>query len=175
KLHTGKSFALPFDALVVFSTNMSPSQLMDEAFLRRIPHKIEVPAPSAEQFRTIFRSVAARRHIEVNDRAIDFVVSELTERNSFSLAGYQPGFLLDQAEAFCKFEGRAPQVDEEILSFGLSNLYTKDSPGRRDSFLPDISQPGTAPGDRSFHMPSLGAAALSGFKEGSRVTHQAAV
>ena len=131
KLHTGKSFALPFDALVVFSTNMAPSQLMDEAFLRRIPHKIEVPAPGVEEYRTIFRRLASRRGITVADELIEFVIAELTVRNAFALAGYQPGFLLDQAMAFCKFEGREPIVDEEILRFAITNLYTEDSPGRR--------------------------------------------
>ncbi len=61
KLHTGKSFSLPFDALVVFSTNMPPGQLMDPAFLRRIPYKIEVTGPSPAEFGDIFRAVARAR------------------------------------------------------------------------------------------------------------------
>ena len=51
KLHTGKSFSLPFDGLVIFSTNLPLSQLMDPAFARRIPYKIEVPPPGREEYR----------------------------------------------------------------------------------------------------------------------------
>ena len=58
KLHTGKSFSLPFDELVVFSTNLSPRDLMDPAFLRRIPYKLEVTGPCPDDYRKIFRMIA---------------------------------------------------------------------------------------------------------------------
>ena len=48
KLHTGKSFSIPFDELVIFSTNLAPEDLMDPAFLRRLPYKIEIGTPSME-------------------------------------------------------------------------------------------------------------------------------
>ena len=131
KLHTGRSFQIPFDELVVFSTNLSPSSLMDPAFLRRIPHKIEVGAPSEEIFRTIFRAVGKARGVEVAEEAITFVVEELTVRNDFPLAGYQPGFLIDQVLAVRKYEGGPPVADADTLSFALANLYTEDAPGRR--------------------------------------------
>ena len=58
KLHTGKSFSLPFDELVVFSTNLAPRDLMDPAFLRRIPYKMEIGGPTPEEYRKIFKLVA---------------------------------------------------------------------------------------------------------------------
>lgn len=131
KLHTGRSFQIPFDALVIFSTNLSPSRLMDEAFLRRIPHKIEVKGPSVDVYREIFHRAAVMRKLTVTDDAIDFVISELTERNDFVLAGYQPGFLLDQVLAVRKYEGGLPQADIDTLNFAIGNLYTEDTPGRR--------------------------------------------
>ena len=53
KLHTGKSFAVPFDELVIFSTNMEPSDLMDPAFLRRIPYKLEIGGPSRDDLNRV--------------------------------------------------------------------------------------------------------------------------
>ncbi len=129
KLHTGKSFALPFDQLVIFSTNMPPSQLMDGAFLRRLPYKIEVGAPSREQYREIFRGAARRHGLEATDEVIDFVLAELTERNDFPLAAYQPEFIVRQVVASCKFRGIPPQFHTDMLTFAIGNLYTKDSPG----------------------------------------------
>ena len=54
KLHTGKSFSIPFEELIIFSTNLEPEDLMDPAFLRRLPYKIEVGAPTLENFKRIF-------------------------------------------------------------------------------------------------------------------------
>ena len=58
-LHTGRKIEIPFDVLIVFSTNLAPRDLVDEAFLRRIRHKIEIGDPSFEEFREIFKRVAA--------------------------------------------------------------------------------------------------------------------
>ncbi|WP_137177527.1 hypothetical protein [Roseomonas sp. AR75] len=129
KLHTGKSFALPFDELVIFSTNMPPSQLMDPAFLRRIPYKIEVTGPSPTEFREIFRLVARARHLEAPDEAVDFVVSELTQRHGVALAAYQPAFLIGQVIAACRYRGIAPVMAREMLSAAIGNLHPKDGPG----------------------------------------------
>jgi hypothetical protein len=138
KLHTGKSFSLPFDELVIFSTNLSPSDLMDPAFLRRIPYKIEITGPTPEEFATIFRAVASARGIEADDAAITFVMSELTERRGVALAAYQPGFIISQVLAAAKFRGTAPSLQQEVLAWAIGNLHPKDGPGhalaaRRDT------------------------------------------
>lgn len=129
KLHTGKSFSLPFDELVIFSTNMSPSELMDPAFLRRIPYKIEVGAPDHETYRDIFRRTARARGLEVSDALIGYVIIALTEHNDFPLASYQPGFLIDQIVSTCKFLGEPAVLRKDLIDLAIGNLYTKDSPG----------------------------------------------
>lgn len=129
KLHTGKSFSLPFDELVIFSTNLAPSQLMDPAFLRRIPYKIEVPAPSKEEYRTIFDLVARARGLEPSGQIVDLVLKELTERNEFPLGGYQPGFIVSQVLAACKYRDVPPELHQHMVKSAIRNLYTKDSPG----------------------------------------------
>ena len=129
KLHTGKSFALPFDELVIFSTNLAPSELMDPAFLRRIPYKIEVGGPSKEDYRRIFRAVAKGAGFDEPDEMCQFVITELREKNDFPLASYQPKFIIDQVRAACKFRGIPPQFKPEFVERALKNLFTKDSPG----------------------------------------------
>jgi hypothetical protein len=129
KLHTGKSFSLPFDELVIFSTNLAPSQLMDPAFLRRIPYKIEIGGPSKEDYRKIFHAVARGAGFEDADEMAQFVIIELREKNDFPLASYQPKFIVDQVRAACKFRGIAPQFRAEFVERALKNLFTKDSPG----------------------------------------------
>ncbi|GAA0608330.1 AAA family ATPase [Craurococcus roseus] len=128
KLHTGKSFSLPFDELVIFSTNMPPGQLMDPAFLRRIPYKIEVTGPSPAEFGQIFRAVARARGVVATDEAIAFVISELAERQGVALAAYQPGFIVGQVLAACKYRGAPPACHRDVLAFAIGNLHPKEDP-----------------------------------------------
>jgi hypothetical protein len=129
KLHSGKSFELPFDELVIFSTNLSPGALMDPAFLRRIPYKIEVGGPTAEEYRQIFTALAGKFGLEVEDGMIEDVIDELRVRNDFPLAGFQPKFIIDQVLAAAKFDGARPRLTPDYVSLALRNLYTKDTPG----------------------------------------------
>jgi hypothetical protein len=126
KLQTGKSFSLPFDALIVFSTNLEPESLMDTAFLRRIPYKIKLPAPSEAAYRDIFRRAAARRGLALPDALVDVAIAELRRRD-IPLACYQPDFIAGQMEVYCQFHGRPPAANEALLLAALANLSTRDA------------------------------------------------
>lgn len=134
KLHTGKSFALPFDELVIFSTNLSPADLMDPAFLRRIPYKLEVGGPSPQEFRDIFKIVSKGLGLAPTDEIIDFVIQALTKHNDFPLASYQPKFIGDQILSACKFEAIPPAFRIDLVIQALNNLFTQDTPGYRRGF-----------------------------------------
>jgi len=123
KLNTGTSFLLPFDELLVFSTNLQPSDLMDPAFLRRISYKIKLFSPSREEYRQIFDSVARAYGLELIDEVFDFVVERLTVSGKFGLAYYQPKFICEQATETCKCFGLRPQLTKELAAEALSNLY----------------------------------------------------
>jgi len=140
KLHTGKSFSIPFDELVVFSTNLAPRDLMDPAFLRRIPYKLEVGGPTPQEFGQIFKLVAKAHGMDATDEIVDFVIRHLRVRHDFPLASYQPKFLIDQIRSACKFEGTAPQFRPDLLTTALGNLFTKDSPGYKEEAPADKSQ-----------------------------------
>jgi hypothetical protein len=133
KLHTGKSFAVPFDELVIFSTNMAPSDLMDPAFLRRIPYKLEIGGPSRDDFYKIFQAVATSQQLDLPDDIIDYVIEELQVKHDFELACYQAKFIVEQVVAACKYAGVAPRIDRALVHDALENLYTKDTRERRDS------------------------------------------
>lgn len=146
KLHTGKSFSIPFDELVVFSTNLSPRDLMDPAFLRRIPYKLEVNGPCPADYAKIFRIVAQSQGMEAPDAMIEFVITALTQQNDFPLASFQPKFIIDQVRSACKFEGIPPQFRPDLIVMALDNLYTKDTPGHRSGFsLQSVSGAAAAP------------------------------
>jgi predicted ATPase with chaperone activity len=123
KLNTGTSFSLPFDELLVFSTNLQPSDLMDPAFLRRISYKIKLFSPNREEYRQIFNGVARAYGLELIDEIFDFVVERLTVKGKFGLAYYQPKFICEQATEACKCFGLRPQLTKELAAEALSNLY----------------------------------------------------
>jgi hypothetical protein len=126
KLHTGKSFRIPFDELVIFSTNLSPRDLMDPAFLRRIPYKLEIGTPSPDDYRLIFRAVSRTLGLEAADEVIDYVMMKLHELGDVPFAGYQPKFIVDQVVAACKFEGIQAQYRPEFVDMAIANLQPRD-------------------------------------------------
>ncbi|MGP1397626.1 MAG: hypothetical protein ACTS3R_19155 [Inquilinaceae bacterium] len=125
KLHTGKSFEVPFDEMVIFSTNMEPDDLMDAAFLRRIPYKLEIPNPSPSDYRLIFSAIAKARGLDLADDMFAYVVDQLQTKNNQPLACYQPKFIVEQVIAASKFEGTEPRLSQELIAEALSNLYTR--------------------------------------------------
>ncbi|MBT5186534.1 MAG: hypothetical protein HOH19_07935 [Kordiimonadaceae bacterium] len=127
KLHSGKTFELPFDELVIFSTNLSPNDLMDPAFLRRIPYKLETKDPSIEAFKAIYNAVARKAGLELTDEIFDYTVNEITQEAGKSLAAYQPKFIIDQVKAACKYQGIELTFTKEVVAEGLANLYVQDS------------------------------------------------
>ena len=141
KLHTGKSFSLPFDELVIFSTNLAPRDLMDPAFLRRIPYKLEIPTPEPTEYRQIFKIVAKAMGLEASDEVVDWVLTELRVNNDFPLAGFQPKFIVEQVKSACKFEGIPAQFNRERVIMALGNLYTKDTPGAGVRSVPPLPVP----------------------------------
>ena len=127
KLHTGKSFMVPFDEIVIFSTNMEPDDLMDPAFLRRIPYKLEIPGPDEDTYRVIFQAVASKRGVTLESGVLDFIVHELTRGAGQPLACYQPKFIVEQVLAACKFAGVDAVLTQSLVAEALTNLYTKTS------------------------------------------------
>jgi hypothetical protein len=120
KLNTGASFTLPFDVLLMFSTNLQPADLMDAAFLRRIQYKIKLFEPTIDEYRRIFNGVARSRGLELHDDVFDYVVQKLTP---FGLAYYQPRFICDHALETCKSFKLPPLLTTELAGEALANLY----------------------------------------------------
>ena len=131
KLHTGKTFTIPFDELVVFSTNLAPHDLMDPAFLRRIPYKLKTMGPSVENFRTIFDEVSESRGLRLSDEIFHLVLSQVGERGS-GLACYQPKFIAEQVLAACKYQGVEPVYRQDLVLDALSNLYVAEDEDEED-------------------------------------------
>ena len=127
KLHTGKSFSIPFEELVIFSTNLEPEDLMDPAFLRRLPYKIEVGAPSLENYLRIFQMECESHKVEFAHEIFEYVVQKVQHGKGLDLAAYQPRFILDQVVASCRFMGIDPQFEQRFVDYAIDNLRVNRS------------------------------------------------
>jgi DNA polymerase III delta prime subunit len=122
KLHTGKSFCIPFEELIIFSTNLEPEDLMDPAFLRRLPYKIEVGPPSVDSYRQIFEIECAKYGFTISRDVFTDIVYKLTEEKGLELAAYQPRFIVDQVVASCRFMQMPPTFEPRFINNALNNL-----------------------------------------------------
>src|SRR5579859_2787851 len=119
KLHTGKTFSIPFEELVIFSTNLEPEDLMDPAFLRRLPYKIEVGAPSIENYKRIFESECKKQAVEMSDEIFEAVVQKITVEKGLELAAYHPRFIVDQVIATCRFMRLPPHFEARFIDYAI--------------------------------------------------------
>jgi energy-coupling factor transporter ATP-binding protein EcfA2 len=127
KLHTGKSLSVPFEELVIFSTNMEPEDLMDPAFLRRLPYKIEVGSPSLEIYQRIFQKECERRGMALPGELFDIIVYKIKSEKGLELAAFQPRFIVDQVVATCRFMKQDPHFEPRYIDYALNNLRVKRS------------------------------------------------
>jgi hypothetical protein len=134
KLKTGASFTVPFQEVVIFATNLDPEDLVDPAFLRRLPYKIEVGAPNLEQFRQIFDLECQRHSLILTEDMFKFMVYMIRQEKGLELAGFQPVFICDQVIATCRFLGKPPELKSPWVDYAINNLRTRRNPdSRRDS------------------------------------------
>lgn len=115
RLHTGRKVEVPFDVLIVFSTNLPPKDLVDEAFLRRLRHKIEIGDPSFEEYREIFRRVAQDKKIEYNDQGLAYLLQEWYIKRNRKLRASHPRDLCDQINDIASYLSVQPSMSREML------------------------------------------------------------
>jgi hypothetical protein len=128
-LHTGHSFQIPFDVIVVFSSNFVPQRLSDGAFLRRLGYKIEVPPASLDEYATLFRQACAGAGVAFDAAAFDYLLARHGERKVPLLACY-PRDLLRQLRDLARYEERAPILDRQSIDWAWDNYFAAGVAGR---------------------------------------------
>lgn len=114
-LHTGRKVEVPFDVLVIFSTNLPPRDLVDEAFLRRLRHKIEIKDPSYEEFRGIFKDVASAKNVPYSDSGLAYLLQEWYIRRERKLRASHPRDLCDQILDIARYLNVAPEMTPQMI------------------------------------------------------------
>jgi hypothetical protein len=124
-LQSGEKFTVPFDTLVIFSTNFHPNQIFDGAALRRIFFKIKIDGPSQENFLKIFAMVARKKKMPLDETALMHLMKVKFPTIQNNYANYQPVFLIDQMIAVCEFENIPYQMTPELIDRAWGNMFVR--------------------------------------------------
>jgi hypothetical protein len=122
-LPNGKKIQVPFDQLLVFSTNLEPHTLVDEAFLRRIPYKIEVIDPSEDEFRRLFELMAAKLGFEYRPEPVDHLIQKHYKQTGRPFRFCQPRDLLLQVRNYCAYRKHPPELTAEYFDLACENYF----------------------------------------------------
>ncbi|WP_372891017.1 ATPase [Rhodosalinus sp.] len=125
-LQSGEKFEVPFDTLVIFSTNFHPNKIFDQAALRRIFFKIKVDGPSQENFLKIFALVARKKGLPLDEASLVYLLQEKYPAIDNVYANYQPVFLIDQMLSICDFEGIPYQMTPDLIDRAWANMFVRD-------------------------------------------------
>lgn len=123
-LPTGKKIQIPFEQLIIFSTNLDPDSLVDEAFLRRVPYKIFVGDPSADEFRSLIKDVCASLGFPETPEAAEHLLG-FYARNERNIRRCHPRDLLTQVANFCKYRKLPMTIRPEYLDQACRSYFSQ--------------------------------------------------
>jgi hypothetical protein len=125
-LQTGQKFEVPFDVLLVFATNLKPSSLVDEAFLRRIRYKVFAESPTVREFHEIFRRCCADRHLAFDPSLVDGLLHDSLRPRNVALRGCHPRDLIDQALSLADYRGEPRVLNADLLEAACAGYFVDD-------------------------------------------------
>ena len=114
-LHTGQTVEVPFDVLPLFVTNLPPEELADEAFLRRIRYKVEIPDPTNEEFETIFRRVCEAHSLAHDEEVFAYLVRTYYDSTGRQMRGCHPRDIVEAIVDAARHDGKSPELTREAI------------------------------------------------------------
>ena len=124
-LHNGRKIEIPFEVLVVFSTNLPPKDLVDEAFLRRIRHKIEIVDPTYEEFKDIFRRMAEIKKVPFDEKGLAYLLQEWYIKRNRKLRSNHPRDILEQILDVSSYLSVEPAMSKELLDRACESYFVE--------------------------------------------------
>lgn len=122
-LQSGEKFIVPFDTLVIFSTNFHPNEIFDNAALRRVFFKLKIDGPTKEEFLKIFAIVAKAKKMPLDEASLLHLMTRKYAEVDNLYANFHANFLIDQMLAVCRYEGVANHMTPDLIDRAWSNLY----------------------------------------------------
>jgi SpoVK/Ycf46/Vps4 family AAA+-type ATPase len=117
---------VPFDVLLIFSTNLDPNQLADEAFLRRIKFKIEVKDPDELQYRRIWELVCSNRKVDLDPAGLDYLINKWYRPMNRPFRMCQPRDILDQMSCIAKYNMERVNFSPDLIDAACLTYFIRD-------------------------------------------------
>ncbi len=124
-LQTGSKVEMPFDVLIVFSTNLEPKDLVDEAFLRRIRHKIYVGNPTLEEYRELFRRYCKTKDVPYDENGLIYVLKEYYQKRHIEPRACHARDILDELLDIARYLNVPPTMSEELLQQACESYFVE--------------------------------------------------
>jgi len=124
-LHTGKKFELPFDALIIFSTNLKPQELVDEAFFRRIRYKIHFDNPSMDEYKEIFKNYCRAKNIVYNPIIVDYMQTEFYQKYNVEIRRCHPRDVIEQVVDIARYLNTPAALTKELVDAACHSYFVK--------------------------------------------------
>ena len=124
-MHTGMKFEIPFDQVSIFCTNLRPMDLVDEAYLRRIRHKIMIPHATEAEFREILRRVCAMQGIDYQEGVTDYLLDKYYRKTGRALAGSHPRDIIDQIIDLSRFLKEPAKFTAATVDAAAANYFVE--------------------------------------------------
>ena len=122
-LPSGKKIRVPFQQLILFSTNLEPEQLVDEAFLRRIPYKIRMDDPSDEEFQHLFQLYCTKFGCEYRKDVVNYLLDEHYKKCGRAKRRCHARDLLSQIKNYCSYNGLEFEIRPEYFDMAVSSYF----------------------------------------------------
>lgn len=122
-LHTGKKIEIPFDQLIVFSTNLAPRDLVDEAFLRRIQNKIHIDNPTLDQYREIFRRTCEQLNIPFDQDSLVYLLREYYVKPKRQLRACHPRDILRTLIGIARYLDEPAVLSTQLIDRACSTYF----------------------------------------------------
>jgi len=120
---TGTKIEVPFDVILIFSTNLDPTQLADEAFLRRIKFKIEVRDPDEAQYRNIWELVCKGRRVDHDPSGVDYLINKWYKPHARPFRMCQPRDILDQMISIAKYNMERVNFSPDLIDAACATYF----------------------------------------------------
>ena len=124
-LHTGRKIEVPFDVLIVFATNLAPRDLVDEAFLRRIRHKIEIKDPTWDEYREIFRRVCTQKDVPFDSRGLAYLIQEHYLKPNRAKRACHPRDIVDQLRDIARYLSVPPALSQDLIDRACNGYFVE--------------------------------------------------
>jgi predicted ATPase with chaperone activity len=124
-LHTGMKFEIPFDQISIFCTNLQPKDLVDEAFLRRIRHKVKILYQTEDEYREILRRICEAQGIQYDAQVTEYLLDRYYRKEKRELVGSHPRDLVEQIMDRAHFIKQPPELSIESVDAATSNYFVE--------------------------------------------------